>query len=132
MSIMVLKLIDAVEAKPGATIMIDGVACSVKSNDISRPGKHGHAKCRIEAISLIDGKKKVIVCSGHERFDVPLITKHKAQVLSIANEKASVMNLETFETLEIPIIEELKEIVKEQDQVEYWDIEGEKIVKRKF
>ena len=55
---MAFKLIGATEAKPGATIMVDGVACVVKSNDISKTGKHGHAKCRIEAIGIIDGKKK--------------------------------------------------------------------------
>ena len=51
------KQINAVEAKPGTTILVEGEACIVKSNDISRPGKHGHAKCRIEAKGIIDGKK---------------------------------------------------------------------------
>ena len=129
---MAFKLIHAVEARPGATILIDDVACVVKSNDISKPGKHGHAKCRIEAVGIIDGKKKVIAMSGHDRLDVPLINKNKAQVLSVMGDKASIMDLESFETLEVPIIEELKGQLKEEDQVEYWDIEGIKIIKRKM
>ena len=60
---MPLKLINAAEARPGVAIIVDGVACLVKSNDISKTGKHGHAKCRIECISVIDGKKKVFAIS---------------------------------------------------------------------
>ncbi len=130
---MPLKLINAAEARPGAAILVDGVACIVKSNDISKTGKHGHAKCRIEAISCIDGKKKVFVAGGHERLEVPSINKSRAQVLSVMGEKASIMDSETFETLEVPIIDELKEAgLKDGDQVEYWDIEGIKIIKRKM
>ena len=62
--IMVHKLISAVEAKTGKTILVDGVACVVKSNDVSKTGRHGHAKCRIEAVSIIDGKKKVFIIAG--------------------------------------------------------------------
>ena len=130
---MPLKLINAAEARPGAAIIVDGVSCIVKSNDISKTGKHGHAKCRIEAISCIDGKKKVFVAGGHERQEVPLINKGRAQVLTVLDDKASVMDLETFETLEVPIIEEVKQAgLKDGDQVEYWDIEGIKIIKRKI
>jgi len=129
---MVLKLIDATEAKPGATIMIDNVPCIVRINDMSKTGKHGHTKCRIEAISIIDDKKKVLVVSGHERFDVPLINKNRGQVLSISGDKASIMDLENYETLELPMVDEIKENLKEGDQVEYWDIEGVKLIKRKI
>lgn len=127
----ITKLINAAEAKTGVAIMVDGVPCIVKSNDISKTGKHGHAKCRIEAISVIDGKKKVFVVGGHERMDVPLIEKKRAQILSIAGDKASVMDMESFETLELIISEELKPELKEGDQVEYWIVEGSKVIKRK-
>lgn len=129
---MALKLISATEAKPGATIMVDGVACVVKSNDISKTGKHGHAKCRIEAVGIIDGKKKVFVSAGHERMEVPMVEKNRAQILNLLGEnEASVMNLESYETLNLPIIEELRGQLKEEDQVEYWNIEGIKIIKKK-
>lgn len=128
---MVLKLIDASEARPGVNLIVDGAPSTVRTNDMSKTGKHGHAKCRIEAIGIIDGKKRVFVASGHERFEVPMITKARGQILSITGDMASLMDLESFETLELPLSEELKEQVKEQDQVEYWDVEGAKIIKRK-
>jgi len=132
-SYMAYKLIHAVEAKPGVTIMVDGNACIVRSLDVSRPGKHGHAKCRIEAIGIIDGKKKVLAIPGHERLDVPQVDKKKAQVLSINNRSASVMDLESFETFDIDMVEELEGQLNPEDQVEYVVIdEGVKIIKRKL
>lgn len=128
---MVHKLIHATGANPGTTILIDGVACVVKSNDISKTGRHGHAKCRIEAVSVLDGKKKVFITGGHDRLECPMIIKNNAQVLSIIGDKASIMDLKTYETIELPVPEELKEQIKDGEQVEYWDVEGVKVIKRK-
>ncbi|MBI2630143.1 translation initiation factor IF-5A [Candidatus Pacearchaeota archaeon] len=128
---MVLKVIDGTEAKVGVTINIEGAACIVRSMDISKTGKHGHAKVRLEAIGILDGKKRCVVVPGHERFEVPLITKMKGQVLSVGEEKASIMDLESFETLDVAVDPEIKNDLKEGDNVEYWDVEGTKIVKRK-
>jgi translation initiation factor 5A len=129
---MSFKLINASAAKVGTAIMVESIPCLVRSNDISKTGKHGHAKCRIEAISVLDGKKKVFVTGGHERLECPLILKKKAQVLSILEGKASVMDLESFETFEIVIPEELKDSIAGEDHVEYWDVEGNKIIKKKL
>lgn len=129
---MTLKLINAVEARPGSAILVEGVPCIVKSNDISKTGKHGHAKCRIEAISILDGKKKVFAVSGHERLECPMINKKKAQLLTITENKANVMDLESFETLEMIIPEELKSEINEGDQIEYWEVEGNRIIKKKI
>ena len=126
------KLINATEARTGVAILVDGVACIVRSNDMSKTGKHGHTKCRIEAISILDGKKKVFVIGGHERLEVPNVDKNRGQILSIAGDRASIMDLTSFESMEIIIPEELKEQLNEGDQVEYWDAEGNKIIKRKF
>ncbi|MEM2956058.1 MAG: translation initiation factor IF-5A [Candidatus Pacearchaeota archaeon] len=127
---MPLKSITAHEAKPGTYILIDGVACVVKSVDISKTGKHGASKARIEAIGIIDDKKRVLVKPGHEKFEVPLIEKRKGQVLSIENENANLMDVENFETFLVFIPNELKETIKEGLQVEYWNVEGQRIIKR--
>jgi len=130
---MVLKIIDATEVKVGTNILVDGIPCTVKSIDISKTGKHGHAKCRIEAVGIITGSKKVFVVPGHERLEVPNVEKRKAQILSKAEGKASLMDLENFETIEVPCPnEEVFEELEEGGNCEYWDIEGEKIVKRRL
>jgi translation elongation factor P/translation initiation factor 5A len=42
------------------------------------------------------------------------------------------MDLESFETYEVMADPEIVGELKENDNVEYWDIEGRKIVKRKI
>jgi len=54
------KSVNAGSLKPGNFCIIDGIACTVKSIQISKTGKHGHAKCRIEAIGIVDSQKKVV------------------------------------------------------------------------
>jgi translation initiation factor 5A len=132
---MVLKLITAHEVKAGSTILIEGQACVARSNDISKTGKHGASKCRIEAIGVLDGKKRIAAVPGSERFEVPLIEKKKAQVLSIASDgvMANVMDLESFETMDLPIMEEAKGTFNPEDQVEYMIIDEKvKTIKRKL
>ena len=128
---MVLKIINATEAKPGANILIDGEPYTVKKVDVSKTPKHGASKCRIEAEGIITNSKKIIAVPGHERFEVPMVDKRKGQVLSLG-EKISVMDLENFETLEIQCDEEIRSEIEENSNVEYWDIEGRKIIKRKL
>ena len=127
---MPLKVTNAHELRPGSYVIIDGAPCVVRSVDISKTGKHGASKARIEAVGVIDDKKRVIVKPGHEKFDVPLIEKKKGQVLSLEGENANLMDIESFETLSVVVQAELKETLKEGVQVEYWVVENEKIIKR--
>jgi len=110
-----IKKVLATSVKKGTSLVIDGVACSVTSVQTSRPGKHGHAKCRIEAVSLIDSKKKIIVVPGHDKLDSPIIEKKNAQVLSVQDGKANVMDSENYEQLALPaeIVGESKGFMKD-------------------
>jgi translation initiation factor 5A len=127
---MVSKVIDATEMRVGTFILLDGIAHQVKKMDVSKTGKHGHAKVRYEASNIITGKKKVAVIPGHDKFEVPMIEKKNAQVLSIAGDTATIMDSESFENFELPIVEELKDSISEGGNVEYWDVEGKKLIKR--
>jgi translation initiation factor 5A len=130
---MVLKIINATEARVGTNIIVDGNSCVVKKIDISKTGKHGHAKCRIEAVGLLDGNKKIFVVPGHDKLEVPLVDKRKGQVLSISGDTVSVMDLENFETLDVECkSKEVKAQLEENSNVEYWDVEGTKMIKRKL
>ncbi len=128
---MVLKIIGATEARVGTSIIVDGEPCTIKKMDVSKTGKHGHSKVRIEATSILSGQKKVFVTPGHDKLEIPIVNKRKGQVLSMG-EKVSLMDLENFETLEVTCPEDLKQELEENSNVEYWDVEGTKIVKRKL
>ena len=129
---MVAKIIGATEARVGTNIIYEGEFYTVKKIDVSKTGKHGHAKCRIEAANMFAGNKKIFVIPGHDKLEIPLVNKNKAQVLSLAEGKASVMDLESFETIDIDVPEELKSEIAENDNVEYWNIEDKLLMKRKL
>src|SRR3989344_4626692 len=111
-------------------VILDNEACVVKSMQLSKTGKHGSMKCRLEAVTLIDNKKKVQIFPSSDKIEVPIIEKKEAQVLSINNDVANVMDLETYETFDVKIPEEFKDQVKEGLQVNYWIIMGQKIIRQ--
>ncbi|MBS3156533.1 translation initiation factor IF-5A [Candidatus Woesearchaeota archaeon] len=124
------KSTNAGSLKVGNFCIIDGIACTVKSIQTSKTGKHGHAKCRIEAISIVEGQKKVIVVPAHDKIFIPIIEKKTAQVLSIHGETANVMDMDTFETFDLKIPEDVKGTVTEGVQVIYWNVQGNMLMRQ--
>lgn len=116
------------ELKEGSYVLIDGIPCRVVSYTKSKPGKHGAAKIRIEALGLVDERRRSIVNSSDARVEVPIIEKRSAQVISLTEDKASVMDTENYETFEMDIPAEFKGKLTEGAQVLYWDL-GVKMIK---
>jgi translation initiation factor 5A len=116
--------------KIGSYIMMDGAPCKISKMDRSAPGKHGHAKYRLEAIGIIDNIKRSTIMSGHNKVQVPIVEKKDAQVLSVSGDKAQVMDLETYETFDLAIPEDLKGQVQANQKVLYWNLVGHKILKQ--
>ena len=114
----------------GSYCIIDGAACKVSNLSVSRPGKHGHAKVRLTAVGLIDGKRRETVMPGHDNIDAPIVEKKTAQVLSIHGNTANVMDSETYETFDLEIPEELRGQVAEGANILYWVILNEKVMKQ--
>ncbi|MFH1456260.1 MAG: translation initiation factor IF-5A [archaeon] len=116
--------------KPGRYVVFDDLACVVKSVQTSRTGKHGHAKCRIEAVSIKDGRKIIKIIPAHDNVDTPIIEKKTAQVLSVKSKTANVMDMESFETFDVVVPQNLEDQVKEGSQIVYWIVLGDKIVQQ--
>ncbi len=114
----------------GRYIVIEGSACVVTDIQISKPGKHGHAKVRLSAVGILDDKKRVIVMPGHDNVDVPIIDKRNAQVLSAHGDRANVMDTETYESFDLVVPEEMRGKLTEGSSVLYWVIMGEKVMKQ--
>ncbi|MCX6707027.1 MAG: translation initiation factor IF-5A [Candidatus Woesearchaeota archaeon] len=125
-----VKPVSVATLQKGSFVVIEGVACRVVDTQTSKPGKHGHAKVRIGAVGLLDGRKRDIVMPGHDNIDVPIIDKKTAQVLSITGDTANIMDSETYETFDMKIPEELKGQVTEGCTVMYWVILDDKVMKQ--
>ena len=125
-----IKLKSAGSLQKGNYIVIDGAACIVTDIKISRPGKHGHAKCNIMAVGMLDDKKRNTVMPGHDQVEVPVIDKRNAQVLNISETSCNVMDSESFETFDLKIPDELKGQINSGDTVLYWVILSDKVLKQ--
>jgi translation initiation factor 5A len=99
-------------------------------NNTSKPGKHGEAKARIEAIGVFDGQKRSIVHPVKHKVHVPMIDKRSAQVLAFMGNIVQLMDLETYETFEMPIPDEFKGQLKTGKEIQYLQALGKKKITR--
>lgn len=119
------------QLKEGGFVILDGVPCRVTKVQISTSGKHGHAKVRLDASGLLDGVNKSIIKPSHDNVEVPIILKKRAQVLAILNDgKAQLMDMETFETMEMEIPEDRKSEMIAGEEVDYFEVLDVKTLKR--
>ena len=102
-----------------------GEPCRITEYDTSKPGKHGSAKARIVAVGIYDGQKRPHVGPVSMQVHVPLIDKRTGQIISIVGSKIQVMDSETFETIDVDMVEkELDGTLEQGKDIEYWNVMG--------
>jgi len=112
------------ELKVNRYILVDEEPCRIISIQTSKPGKHGEAKARLEAIGLFDEQKRSLVHPVTHKVRVPMIDKKKAQVLSSHGNIAQLMDLSTYETFELPVPEEFQGQVNPGAEILYIEAMG--------
>ena len=116
---MAKKVVEVKTLKVCKYVILDGEASKIVNIQTSSPGKHGAAKARVDAIGIFDNQKRGIVKPVDSKIDVPIIDKRTAQVLSLMGSDVQLMDLETYETFEVPIPEELRNDLIEGAEVSY-------------
>lgn len=111
-------------------MIIDDEPCKIVSISTSKPGKHGEAKARIEAIGIFDGQKRSVVHPVKHKVHVPMIDKRTAQILALMGDNVQLMDLETYETFEMPIPEEYKGKLEPGKEISYLEALGRKKITR--
>jgi translation initiation factor 5A len=111
-------------------IIIDDEPCKIVSISTSKPGKHGEAKARIEAIGVFNGQKKSIVSPVTHKVHVPIIDKRSAQVVDLMGDNVQLMDMETYETFEMPIPDEYKDDLEPGKEIQYLEALGRKKITR--
>jgi len=111
-------------------MIIDEEPCKIMSISTSKPGKHGEAKARIEAVGIFDGQKRSVVHPVKHKVGVPIIDKRTAQVLSIMGDNVQLMDMATYETFEMPIPEEFKGQLAPGSEISYLEALGRKKITR--
>ena len=120
------KPVDLGSCKEGSYILIDGEACRIVEYDKSKPGKHGAAKARVVGIGVFDSVKRSLVSPVSTNVEVPLIEKKTGQIVSMSPTNAQLMDLETFDTFDVPLPtdEDVKSKLVSGAEVEYWRVMG--------
>ncbi|HTP53344.1 MAG TPA: translation initiation factor IF-5A [Thermoplasmata archaeon] len=119
------------ELKEGRYMLIEEEPCRIISIQMSKPGKHGEAKARIDAVGVFDGSKRSVVFPVTHKVRVPLIGKRQAQVLSLTEGEVQLMDLESYETFTLPLDEETKGTVSPGAEIQYVDAMGRRRITRK-
>lgn len=107
--------------------MIEGEPCEVRGTSMSSPGKHGSAKAKIKARGVFDDKDRHITKPGDSMMMQPDVSKKVGQVVSRDGTIAQVMDMDTYETDEMELSEDLD--AGEGDKIKYWEIEDRILVK---
>ena len=105
--------------KEGRYVIIDDEPCVIKSLSHSKPGKHGSAKARVDAIGIFDNQKRSIISPVTQKIYVPLVERKNGQVLSISNNNAQIMDMSDYSTIELPIPDEYKNVVEVGKDIQY-------------
>lgn len=117
--------------KEGDYIVVDGEPCVATKRKTSSAGKHGSTKVRLRTRGIIDDQKRQIVKPSDAKVKVPIIDKKAAQVISVSGDSVQLMDLESYDTFEIAIPEDYDYELEEGNEVEYWKVMGDKLLKGK-
>ena len=100
-----------------------GEPCRIVEYDTSKPGKHGAAKARIVGVGIFDDQKRPHVGPVSMQVHVPLIDKRTGQIISMTGDIIQIMDSETFETIDVTLIDdEVKGKLENGQNVEYWKV----------
>jgi translation initiation factor 5A len=119
------------ELKVGRYVLIDEEPCKIQSISTSKPGKHGEAKAKIDAVGIFDEQKRTIVHPVKHKVGVPIIDKRSAQILALmGTDVVQLMDMETYETFEMPIPEDLKGQLEPGKEILYLQAMGKRKITR--
>ena len=138
---MSIRRTEIQKLKTNQYIMVEGEPCIIKSTERSKSGKHGHAKVRVVCVGVFDNNKRSLTIPSGHMVEVPEIIKDNAHINFIEETTINIMNLETYESLDVewPADEELVAKLKELQadpnkmanaQIEYWQLAGKALINR--
>ncbi len=114
------------ELKENRYMVIDDEPCKIKSIDTSKPGKHGEAKARIEAVGIFDNKKHSMINPVTHKVRVPIIDRRKGQVVSLSGNEANIMDLDNYQTFQIAVDEDIKDELEQGQEIRYLETMGKR------
>ncbi len=118
------KMGDMKELKEGKYVMIGDDPCRVTKITKSKPGKHGGAKARVDAIGIFDGQKRSLMGPVSQKVEIPIVEKKVAQILNVIGSSVQLMDMESYETFELDVPDEFRDKLEQGRELQYMDVLG--------
>ncbi len=115
------RIVELRSLKPGRYIMVDEVPCKIVGMTHSKPGKHGGARVRIDAVGVFDDAKRNMIKPAGDKVEAPVLDKKVAQVLAVLGDKLQMMDMESYETFDMPmpVEQEIKAFIRDGAEIMY-------------
>jgi len=105
--------------KEGKYLLVDDEPCKILSISISKPGKHGAAKARLDVAGIFDGVKRSVVQPVSAKVYAPIVERKNGQVISIAGSIAQLMDLADFSNFELEIPDDMTDKITVGKEITY-------------
>ena len=140
---MSIRRTEIQKLKTGQYIMVEEEPCIIKATERSKSGKHGHAKVRVVCVGLFDNNKRSLTIPSGHMVEIPEIIKGSAQINFIEEGSINIMDLESYESLDVAwpkdegLSQKLKGLQGKPDiiataQVDYWQLAGKTLINRVY
>ncbi len=118
------------DLKIGKYVIIDDAPCRVVSIDKSKPGKHGAAKMNVVAIGVFDSTKRTLMKPSDADVEIPIIIRKRAQIVSVTGTSAQLMDMESYETFEVEVPEDMRSDVESGKEMQYMECMGRRLLNK--
>ena len=112
----------------GKYVLVDEHPCRVMSMDKSKPGKHGAAKVNVVAISLLDGSKHSLMKPSDADIEIPIVERKRAQVIGVSGTSCQLMDMNSYETFEASIPEDMASEIEAGKEIQYMETMGKRLL----
>jgi translation initiation factor 5A len=125
---MARKVVEVRTLKVGNYVMIDSAPCKIVSYTTSKPGKHGSAKARAEAMGIFDNQRRTFILPVDSKIEVPVVERKSGQLLAKMGKMIQIMDLRDYNTFEM----EMPDLAGLEDgvEIEYTEFEGMRLAER--
>jgi len=112
--------------KEGRYMVIDDEPCKIMTIATSKPGKHGAAKARIMAVGIFDGVKRDYTSPDGAKIYAPIVERKSAQVISIAANTVSFMDMKDYTNFELNVTDDQLELIEPGKEIPYIESLGKR------
>jgi len=112
--------------KEGRYMVVDDEPCKIMSIAVSKPGKHGAAKARIDVVGIFDGQKRSVVSPTSATVYAPIVERKTGQILTIAGNVVTFMDMKDFNNFELTVPDEIVATFQPAQEVPYIESLGKR------